>query len=239
MKRLVIVMVCVVSGLLSLAGCGQAGTGVSNPPDSTTSVASAVAAVFGTSDSSSGKIVWRSTKASKENCASVDPGCTCDEVLGGTVSKGHDITTAAFADPGLYGSAQSGLQLAEKYFCALPSSPTTLNTSSSGPDGKGLFAKFTINSDVAATCTDASGQQSTFAMKGGSTGAWRNTRAADTGVAHEPEIYGRMILGGGGSSTTVNCTIFLGEGEKILSANCSDTNGQAITVDATITCKVN
>lgn len=244
MKRSIAQSASMLACLLALLGCGDAGTGVSNPPDATSSVAGAVAAVFGTS-SSSNKVILSVQKVSGErDCGSGDPGCTCNEALGGSQSGGtqndrHDIAMAPFADPGFYGATQSGIQLKEQHFCALPSAPTTLNTTSSGPDGKGLLAKFTISADVTATCTDpATSGQTTFSMKSGSTGVWRNTRAQDTGVAHEPEVYGRMILGTDSTSVTVNCTFFLDGNESIISASCSDTNGQAITVDTNITCQV-
>lgn len=244
MKRSIVQSASMLTCLLALLGCGDAGTGVSNPPDATSSVAGAVAAVFGTS-SSSNKVIMSVQKVSGErNCGTGDPGCTCDEVLGGSQSTAqddrHDIATAAFAEAGFYGSAQSGIQLEAQHFCALPAAPTTLNTTSTGPDGKGLLAKFTISADVTATCTDPStSTQTTFAMKSGSTGVWRNTRAQDTGVAHEPEVYGRMILGTDSTSVTVNCTFFFDGNERTLSANCSDENGQAITVNTDITCQVN
>lgn len=244
MKRPIAQRASMLACLLALLGCGDAGTGVSNPPDATSSVASAVAAVFG-SPSASTKMIVSVHKVSEErDCGDGDPGCTCDEALGGSQSSAqddrHDIAMAPFADPGFYGAAQSGIQLKEQHFCALPSAPTTLNTTSTGPDGNGLLAKFTISADVTATCTNpVTSEQTTFAMKSGSTGVWRNTRAEDTGVAHEPEVYGRMILGTDSTSVTVNCTFFFDGNEITLSASCSDENGQAITINTAITCQVN
>lgn len=245
MKRPIAQSAFMLACLLALLGCGDAGTGVSNPPDATSSVASAVAAVFG-SASTSNKVIMTVQKADNtHDCGDGDPGCTCNEVLGGGPSGGtednrHDIDTAPFADPGFYGSAQSGIQVEAQHFCALTEAPTTLNTSSTGPDGKGLLAKFTISTDVTATCTNpATNEQTTFAMKQGSTGVWRNTRAQGTDVAHEPEAYGRWILGTSSTSVTVNCTFFFNGDEVAIAASCSDENGKAITIDTSITCQVN
>lgn len=245
MKRPIAQSASMLACLLALLGCGDAGTGVSNPPDATSSVASAVAAVFGSPSASTKMIVSMQKVDDTRDCGDTDPGCTCEEVLGGSQSEEaqHDrpeISTAPFADPGFYGSAQNGIQVDTQHFCALSEAPTTLNTSSTGPDGKGLLAQFTISSDVTATCTNpATNEQTTFSMKQGSTGVWRNTRAQGTDVAHEPEAYGRWILDTSGTSVTVNCTFFFDGDEITLSASCSDENGQAITINTDITCQVN
>lgn len=233
--------------LIVLAGCGDAGTGVSNPPTGTSTnglAAGAVAGLFGSKSNASlnAKLVLQNGSTGKElggSCGETDPACTCEEALSGRVSQDHPIENKAYVAPGTYGSAAASdklLTLVEGDACTLANGTVSTST---GPGSFGRVAGFLLKGDVTATCTSSDGTSTSLTMKQNSTGAWRNTIAAHTGVAYQPQIWGTFQFDVGGQSSTLNCTIYLGAGETTEFANCSDQNGASVTQTTGLTCTFN
>lgn len=239
--RRYLMVIMLASGLL---GCGDVGTGVANPPSGPSSLtaAAAVGQLFN-SKSSDGStslpVKWQATKSTSEGertCDSNDPGCTCSEAASGKTPQDHPIVHAGYKDAGTYGSAESPLTMSVDDFCTQPDG--TANTGS-GPQGFGRFAGFTLTGDITANCTASDGTTTQVVMSTGSTGIWRNTIAAHTGTAHQPEIYGTFSLAAdGATAATFRCTIIMGPGETILSSNCSDSTGTTVTAGISTTCAI-
>lgn len=224
--------------ITSNCGTSELGTGVSNPPSSTTvkSAAAAVASVFSGMGSDENviaalKIVaYTETDFDGQPCPDNDPACTCSQLDEGGPSQ---VETVAFGDAGTYGSEDYSVSLAATDFCEL--SDGTEN-SGSGPDGLGKYATFEIIADVSMTCTGEDTAE--IAMTSGSVGVFRNTVATDTTPAYQPQIYGAFIFDVDGTEVTVNCAMFLAEDETVLFADCSDENGEAIVQDSDASCQV-
>lgn len=237
-------------------GCGSAGTGVSNPPTETQSAGAAVASLFSSnsSDSTSSNIAAKLAAIAKieygesaeegsgsdatqqgrcENPGANDASCTCAEALAGDTTGTHRILNGAYVAPGAYGSTEALLTVEEGDSCA--DSGGTENTGT-GPGGLGRVAKFTLTQAVTGTCTSADGSTFTIAMQAASTGAWRNTTAAQTTTAYQPQVWGNFVMLVDGEGVTVDCTMFLGTGETTEFTDCSDASGVPIAQTTTTTC---
>jgi hypothetical protein len=229
--------------LSMLMGCGAAGTEVANPPTDPTSTttakaAKAVQALFGSRANASISLkIIKAAEGDHEksggSCtpSTSDPACTCQSVADATATS-STIEDASFSTPDTYGSNPS-VTLTADHFCT-QNDGTTPNTGT-GVDENGLFAKFTLTAAVTASCSDST----SIAMQAGSTGVWRNTTAAQTTTAHEPEIYGTFhMLINNTDTVTMSCTLYLGESEEFLYAHCADENGTAVTQDSTSACTI-
>jgi hypothetical protein len=267
--------------MILLFGCGEVGTGVSNPTTTTTTTetssskadaAASVAAIFsGSSSTSTKRMLLKAledaeydesdeegghdegsedrTKAEdgtrSSDCGETDPACTCEEVASGSAGSPTNIEQVGYVVPGEYGSPSEReylLVVSEGDSCT--DSGSTANAGK-GPDNLGRVAGFTIKSDVVGKCTRTASAASTgtldatvtkateeltITMKQGSTGVWRNTTAALTTVAYEPQIWGTFTMETSEGILEVRCTIFMGSGEEIHFADCADTaTGETIS----------
>lgn len=218
---------------------GQAGTEVTNPPG-INKAAGAIVAIFSSEEEGAAslrpaslRLKWNHEEGGE--CPG-DPGCTCEQGLAGGVADDRPIEDGAFADPGTYGSLNLPVTVDEDDFCALSDgteSPTQ------GPDDRGRFATFELVGDITLTCTDADGAETTVAMKSGSSGIWRNTDATETEPAFRPQAYGAFVLSVEGEETTVDCTLFLLEGEEIDTSDCTDEEGETVEQESDVICEFN
>lgn len=226
--------------------CGSeqdAGTGVGNPPDvsstSSQQAAAAAGSVFGTHTVTSARSVpvfplalfqhlIREAKA--EICPS-DPGCTCHEGRRGS-SDAFGVKNSAFKPAGRFGSEGSPITLGEGDFC---NRPNGTQNSGDGPDGLGLFAGFTFTRDVTGTCREGTAASSDVVVKADSEGAWRITQSTALQPAHRPEVYGNFTFELGGVTTRLDCTFFLASDNSILAADC-DAGGVVVEQSLTANC---
>lgn len=169
------------------------------------------------------------------DCGEDDPECTCADAAGESEGSGRPegIIMETFSATGFYGSTTYGVTLAATDFCALPDG--TENTGL-GTDGRGRFATFELTADVMGVCRDDA-EDTDFAMGAGSTGVWRNTTATADEPDYRPQIHGSFVFEFSGESLAVDCTIYLGESENILFADCTDENGENITQATDETCE--
>lgn len=233
-------------------GCGELGTGVSNPPTNPSDkAASAVAALFSSSSETSLNLPLKipsllldlvvkraladheeghAPDGSGQECTN-DPGCTCTFVASG--ERGDDqVDDSLYLEVDgstAFGSTARSITVDEDDFCTQPDGTT--NTGS-GPDGRGRFAGFTLAKAVVGSCGST-----TITMKSGSTGIWRNTEASGDTPAYQPEVYGTFIMSTEDVESRFNCTLFLGGNEEFLYANCSDVDtGEEVTQDVDTSC---
>lgn len=153
---------------------------------------------------------------------------TCDDPDEDGLSDGpQEITAPLTGDAGTYGDTSgTSMTVAADDFCQ--DSAGTENTGD-GPDDNGLFAAFTLTSEVTGTCTAADDSEETITMESGE-GIWRNTETSF------PEVYGTFVIDG----TTVNCTIFLNEDQTVQdTSSCSGEDGTALTLDSDVECQLN
>lgn len=225
-----------------LLHCGSeqgAGTGVSNPPDvsstSTQQAAAAAGTVFANHTSTASRSVpplpfalfqYLIKEAKAQTCPS-DPGCTCSEARKGTTDS-FGVRNSAFKAAGTFGSVKESITLGAGDFC---NRPDETRNSGDGPAGFGLFGGFIFTRDVTEACRD--GTVSVDAVvKAGSEGVWRITQATALEPAHQPEVYGHFTFELGGVTTELDCTFFLASDDSLILADC-DADG--IVVDQSLT----
>ncbi|MCP5464841.1 MAG: hypothetical protein H7A33_07450 [Deltaproteobacteria bacterium] len=232
--------------VLLLVNCGGSiGTGVSNPPTptATTKAAALVASVFGNQENAQivADFLIRMQTENQDpeddgqfsECAEDDPGCTCEIVAADT--DPDNITSTFYTDPGTYGAIGSSMTVSEEDFCQLPNGTDNPGL---GPDDNGRFAAFEIDADVPGQCSDGS-ETTTFAMQAGSSGIYRNRVDENGDPLYQPEIYGTFNFSQDGDSITVDCTIFLDINEVVVSASCTDEDGETIDQETDATCQIN
>lgn len=229
---------------LIFAACGDnsVGTGISNPPTSTTtkSAAAAISSLFTQNDSeasvSASLVTLRKLNQTQDGnpqgCPDDDPACTCQS--GGANSEDNggpeNVSTLLYGDAGTFGSVNFLVTLAESEYCELEDGT---ENSGNGPDDNGRFASFTLIGSVDVNC---SGDNSTITMKTSSSGVWRNTVADGSAEAHQPEVYGNFIFDVDGTDVAVNCTIYMDGNEQIIFSDCNDENGDTIEQEAEESC---
>lgn len=225
--------------LVCLCSCGanEIGTGVGNPPTSTTTkIAAAVTALF-SSGSDSGSALIRNglgvTVRYAGTCVGSPAVCLCDEIIEGVNVAPEGIVNGAFTDAGTYGSAARPITLASEDFCTLPNGTENPDA---GPDGAGRYATFEIEEDVSVTCAGDS-DTATFFLKSGSSGVHRNTDATNDAPEYRPQIYATFVISDGESEAPFDCTIFLLTNGTAEFVDCSDADGTSITQDADATCQ--
>ncbi|MBI4238031.1 MAG: hypothetical protein HY696_06390 [Deltaproteobacteria bacterium] len=226
---------CIIGCTLSLllAACGDVGSGVANPPtaDPTKLAAAAVGSLFNQEGETNIAVVGKSDSLAAF-CPN-DPGCTCTGIQTGQAEP-NDVSVAAFNDPGTYGADNAGITVLTDHFCTQPDG--TAN-SGLGPDGLGRLAGFVLTGDVNTSC--ALGSTSTpVVMKTGSHGIWRNTDTNAEGVAYQPQIFGTFTFSVNGTEVIYDCTIYLGNDERIVFASCSDESGSAVSLESDASCQV-
>lgn len=226
--------------LQNSCGSNEVGTGVSNPPTSTStkSAAAAISAIFNSeeNESISALIAWsvQQSAAGQESsqqmgCGSNDPACTCTSVEG-SGDQPSGVETTPYTNAGTYGSTGNTVTVDEDDFCEMPDGTPN---SGSGPDSNGLFAAFELIGDVDMDCDGSS-----IAMKSGSVGVFRNTLASGDTPAYMPQIFGSFTFEvDGSSSATVNCTIYLSEGESMAFSDCTDENGETVEQEEGASCQ--
>lgn len=215
----------------ALVACGSTnGTGAStDSSDATVDVAAAAAgSLFSSGDAqlsiSRGLLARFIEQASESEEGS--PNDTCQPLIDNTDEGPEGVDVAAYGVAGSYGSTAELVDLAEDDFCTL--SDGTENEGD-GPDGEGLFASFEIIDDVLFECTDEG--VSSIVMQPGSYGVWRNT------AEHQPQIYGTFnYLIDGAEEISLSCTIFLGDDEEIVYANCSSAEGEVVVEESDTSC---
>lgn len=212
-------------------GCGGAtatdagGSDASPTASADDSAGGAVAALFGPSQSAS---LARLKRVRTVKDTEQGPGMTtCEEALSSTPTEGRQITIGAYGAAGKYGSDQAGVTVAASDFCALPETPTTLNTAV-GFDGNGLVATFVLEGDVNAGCSDST----TIVMRAGSAGIWRNT------TDYSPQVWGTFDFLVNGEPLTLHCTFYLGSNETIQYADCSNESGTVVDQDSSASCQI-
>lgn len=230
----------IVSMVFIFSHCGgdsEIGTGVSNPPTSTTNKAAlAVSALFSSSEESASvnsalKIRVLKTRSLNEGC---DGGvnCTCEYIE--NMEMSDLITVSYFGDPGDYGSTTASITVAEDDFCRLPDG--TENTGL-GPDDNGLFAAFEVIATVQGSCVDDT-ETVDFSMASGSFGIYRDFSTMGTSDGGYINVYGTFIIDVDGTETEVNCTMNVGnQDEEVILADCSDEDGNAVTQDTEANCE--
>lgn len=225
-----------------LSSCGTEngiGTGVSNPPSSTTKAAAVIAAVFSTTDSNASiTAAMLSTQLTHQSryqvdpdgqpCADNDPACTCSDSDTGSAN----IAIEQFGAPGTYGSVNFPFTVTTTDFCELESGT---DNSGDGADGDGLVNTFTLLNDIPVNCD---GETAEFSMGANSTGIYRNTIAEQTGTAYQPQVFGQFVFNVDGTEALIDCTIFIAPDQTIDFADCSDVNGDSIALDSDTNCSV-
>lgn len=235
-KSLFVTFVCCLC-VVGFMSCGGSSSSSDSPDSSTTtdSTGAAVAALFGTGESASinkpftipqklANLFVSMAIAQAEGAGERD---TCDDPDEDGLSDGpQEITAPLTGDAGTYGNTSgTSMTLAEDDFCQ--NSEGTENTGD-GPDGNGLFAAFTLTSEVTGTCTSGDSEE-TITMESGE-GVWRNTETSF------PEVYGTFVIDG----TTVNCSIFMNEDQTVQdTSSCSSEDGTALTLDSDVECQLN
>lgn len=214
----------------------EIGTGVGNPPTSTTTkIAAAVTELFSQGSDSASLIrgIIRFQEGDPDDCVGTPAHCLCSDIVAGENPTPDGIVNSAFGDPGTYGSTNRSVTLESGDFCT---EPDGTENSEEGPDGAGRFAFFVFEEDVSTTCT-GDAEAETFFLKSGSSGANRLTDATDSAPAYFPQIYGTFIISDGESEAPFNCTIFLLENGAAESVDCSDEDGNSVTQESGVTCE--
>jgi hypothetical protein len=214
----------------------EIGTGVGNPPTTTTTkIAAAVTELFSQGSDSASRIrgVVRFVEGDPNDCTGTPAQCLCANIVAGENTPPDGIMNTAFGDPGTYGSASRSVTLESSDFCT---EPDGTENPEEGLDGAGRFAFFEIEEDVSISCTGDSDTE-TFFLKSGSSGAHRLTDATDSAPAYFPQIYGTFIISDGESEAPFNCTIFLLENGAAESVDCSDEDGNSVTQESGVTCE--
>lgn len=235
--RIPVVLFCIFF-IFTACGDNSVGTGVSNPPTSTTtkSAAAAISSLFTSEDSESSvnanlvliRAVEQAPDGGQQGCPEDDPACTCQSDIqnGGP----ENVSTLLYGDAGTFGSANLPVTLTEGEYCELEDGT---ENSGNGPDDNGRFASFTLIGSVDVSC---SGDNSTVTMQAGSSGVWRNTVADGSTEAHQPEVYGNFIFDVDGTDVSVGCTIYMDGNEQIIFSDCSDENGDTIEQETEESC---
>lgn len=226
--------------LFSRCGDSEIGTGVSNPPTSTTSKAAlAVSALFSSSEESTsvnlalkGRLAkLRVTEGSNLLCED-GINCTCEQLEDMEMST--LITVSYFGDAGEYGSVTESITVEEDDFCRL--SDGTDNTGF-GPDDNGLFAAFEVIAAVEGSCVDGE-ETIDFAMAPGSFGIYRDLSETNTWADSYINVYGTFTIDVDGTQTEVNCAMNVsGQDEDVVFADCSDEDGNIVTQDTEANCE--
>lgn len=230
---------------LIMTACGgsqSVGTGVGNTgtvvQQTQGNAAAAAASVFGNGLGGSNLVIssqllnkyvevaLQESEESQISCED-DVNCTCVEDFS---SEGpQQVTTTGFADEGTYGSSSDPLTVTADDFCTQPDGEA--NTGN-GADGAGLVAAFEISDAVNGACQDEEGDTFTVSMLSGSSGIYRETND------YHPQIWGQFLFEvEDEGQIQVDCTIFLGENEEVLSASCTDESGEVVSQDDASTCE--
>lgn len=226
--------------LTRCSGDSEIGTGVSNPPTSTTSKAAlAVSALFSSSEESANvnpalKSESLKLRATDESSLLCDDGINCTCELLEDVEMNSLITVSYFGDSGEYGSVTEFVTVGETDFCRLSDGT---DNSGFGPDGNGLFAAFEVIAAVEGSCVD--GEETTdFTMAPGSFGIYRDLSETNTWDDSYINVYGTFTIDVDGTETEVNCAMNVdNQAEEVILADCSDENGNAITQDIESDCE--
>ena len=205
--------------------------------DSIANTGAAVAALFGSTESASlnkkttipQRLVDLFVRTAIAQAEGAGERNTCDDPDDDGMSDGpEEIETPLTGSTGTYGdTANAGHSIAlddDLDFC-LQSDGETAN-SGDGSDGGGLFASYTLATDVTGTCDN----DTTITMVAGanSTGAWRNTDDCF------PEVYGNFEMEGG---TIVSCHICLNEDQTVDADNTScSSGGSAVSLTSDVSC---
>lgn len=144
---------------------------------------------------------------------SSDPGCTCEAISQGEFPL--FITALPFGSEDTFGSANDEITLTSSDYCTDSSGSSQTGT---GPDGNGLFAKFTIRQDQSSSCSSST----TFSLKTGSTGVFRNDSSGGL------KVYGSFTVDVYGSESTLDCTLEIDSNGDISSSDCTDSSGTTI-----------
>jgi hypothetical protein len=188
--------------------------------------ASAASQLFGSSTSAnlaaSKVLLVKSTDSRSESYS------TCDEALSDTAGPdAGTVKIGSYSAPGAYGSLNYLNQLEADGSCALEDGSANPAT-----DQSSLVASFELVGTVDGSCTEDDGV-TTIAMLPGSTGIWRNTQE------YSPQIWGTFnFLINGTREITLDCTIFLGEGEEVLFADCTNDSGTVVAQDTSASCSI-
>ena len=221
--------------ILFFIGCGtsELGTGVGNPPASG-KAAAAVAAVFSNDASASVNFIGvRLIKSSfaLNGCSGSPVDCMCTDLIAGTTAP-ENVTEFAYGSAGTFGAADDSVSITEADYCALESGE---QNSGSGSDSLGLFGAFVVDADVVADC----GSDSEIIMQMGSYGVFRNQESQVESGTYYSEIFGRIGFLVDGESVELDCTMQIDtEDQTLLSASCSDSNGDAIDQDLQASCQL-
>lgn len=231
MKSLYII---VVLAIFTAACSSSLGTSVGNPPTNSGKAASAVAALFSESTSSSiNAQIKKAIQNQTSDCEGTPASCMCSEVASG--QGGPDqVSSSTYNTPGTYGSENYSVTLTEEDFCELPDGN---QNDTAGVDGEGRFAGFELTADIDASCTDTNNTVSILTMKTGSSGVWRNTDETDTSPAFEPQIYAFFTFETEGATFELNCALFLDTNGLAIFSDCSDESGNTITQDSDVSCQ--
>lgn len=240
MKKLLLVLLGV-GFALSIMTCGGSGDDSPDTSDSVSNTGAAVAAVFGTGSDqnvvaqaiakSAAKLATRTQDDSEDTQEGDGTGGpegagernTCDDPDGNGEADGpEEVSALLTGTAGTYGAEGDNITVTADDFCQ----DADGENSGEGTDGGGLFASYTLNSDVTATCDD----DTTLTMAGGSdsSGIWRNTDDCF------PEIFGNFSIDG----TVVSCHLCLGENQTVGSNSTCSTGGSAVSLASEVSCNL-
>jgi hypothetical protein len=214
-------------------------TSTATATDSSTSADSAAAvtgSLFGNSGSGaqltvSTAVLERFVEAAEEDAEHQDND-TCEPLISGEDQGPDGVSTAAYGDPGVYGSQNNEMAVEEGDFCAAADGT---ENEGDGPDGNGRFGAFEITDDVLFECTDE-GVES-IVMQAGSYGIFRNTAETEDAPAYQPQIFGSFsYLIDGTDEVALDCTIYLDQSGTIAYADCSDEDGAVVVQESDTTC---
>lgn len=198
--------------------------------ESVTNAVAAAGSMFSSGDSQlsiSRGLLARFVEEAQDAEGESSPNDTCYPLINNIEEDSpNGVNVAPYGEPGSYGSTAHSAEVAEDDFCTLPDGT---ENEGNGPDDEGRFGSFEIIDDVLFECTNES--ESTIIMQAGSYGVYRNTED------HQPQIYGTFnYLIDGEEEITLSCTIFLGDDEEIVYANCSSDAGEVVVDETNTSC---
>lgn len=224
----------------ALIACNAVSSGTSTTEAESSTSADNAAAVTGSlfGDSGSGAqltvstaVLERFVEEAEEDAESHDDN-TCEPLMSGEDQGPDGVITAAYGDPGIYGSQNNEMTVEEGDFCAAADG---IENEGDGPDGNGRFGAFEITDDVLFECSDEG--VTSIVMQAGSYGIFRNTPESEDTPAYQPQIFGSFsYLIDGTEEVTLDCTIYLDQDGTIAYADCSDENGAAVVQESDTTC---
>lgn len=236
-----LIPVVVACGSTASTTASTSSTTTSDDTSDVTGAASAAGALFGSSSSASLSVPQQALVRFVEQAQQQyggspyenDEAYTCASLDSSEQGDQPDnVTTSGYGDPGIYGSDNQNVTVAEEDFCF--QSDGTANTGT-GPDGNGRFAAFELEGDVDFSCTGADAPAE-IVMQAGSSGVFRNTLETADDPAYWPQIYGAFNFLVDGEEHTVNCTIFLTEEQSFAYADCTDENGASVAQEEDTDC---